>query len=213
VDLASIQSCPQRSPVLVTCGKSGVWYVVCVGSPPVLIGHVLKEAGVVSGLFYFPAPYAHPCEYASSRFKISGACESLCEAMRAFPRKKCGSGGPGQVRPISGVVTVAAGRFGIANDGGKALYVWKMNPVPWFKHLITERASAGALQNQLSLANERKLRLEAQVVILTANVTRLEEENAVLEAKVSELQLLMEDANKQIKIFDEMKKKYPQMVR
>jgi chromosome segregation ATPase len=87
-----------------------------------------------------------------------------------------------------------------------------MKPLPWFKQLIAEHASVMALQDQLALANQQRTQLKEQMVILTAKVNMLEEENAVLEARVSELQRLIEEANRQMKIFDELRKKHPQAV-
>jgi chromosome segregation ATPase len=87
-----------------------------------------------------------------------------------------------------------------------------MNLWASLKALITEHGSAAALRDHLALVKEQKAQLESQAIILNAKIKKLEEENAALQTKISELQILLENTGKQVKVLEDFKGKYPQAV-
>ena len=80
-----------------------------------------------------------------------------------------------------------------------------MNPINWFEKLISEHGSAAALRDHLALVKEKNANLEAEKEILRATLQKCQAEKAALESKVSELQILLEDARKEIKALESLR--------
>jgi chromosome segregation ATPase len=73
-----------------------------------------------------------------------------------------------------------------------------LNPLKLFEKLISEHGSAAALRDHLALVKEKNTNLEAEKELLKAKLEQSQAEKAALETKASELQILLENAKKEI---------------
>ena len=73
-----------------------------------------------------------------------------------------------------------------------------LNPLKLIEKWISEHGSAAILRDHLALVKEKNGNLEAEKEILRATLQKYQDEKSALESKVSELQILLEDATKKI---------------
>jgi erythromycin esterase-like protein len=75
----------------------------------------------------------------------------------------------------------------------------------WFEKWISEHGSAAALRDYLALVKEQKANFEAENTILKATLQKCQAEKIALELKISEMQILQDDATKQIKALESVR--------
>ena len=88
---------------------------------------------------------------------------------------------------------------------GKRDKVWERRDKVWEKW-ISEHGSASVLRDQLARVKEQKSNLEAENAILKAALDQCKAEKEALETKISELQINLKDAQKQLAVFESVRK-------
>ena len=81
-----------------------------------------------------------------------------------------------------------------------------LNPIILIEKWISEHGSASVLRDHLALVKEQKSNLEAENAILKAALDQCKAEKEALETKISELQINLKDAQKQLAVFESVRK-------